>query len=204
MPIKTKYLVLAVACSLALCAGGAMANPDPAPVWSDLSIANNYGHVDFTYNSGTNTYTFTVFNDQTGTGEKIGGFAVYPTVTLSGVVPVVEGPPPTGWMATGWEGPVTSLGPTFGNVRDGFVTTNSIFNIAPSGSKGGFTMQWTGGQLPTNLDFGILVVRPTGSFWAAAGPGPCAPPIPDASTLALAGSGALLALPALRRRRVLA
>lgn len=202
MPRKTKYLVLAVACSLALCAGGAMGNPDPAPIWNDLSIANDYGHVDFTYNSGTNTYSFTVFNDQTVVGHKIGGFAVYPTVTLSGTVPVIEGPPPTGWMSTGWEGPVTSLGPTFGNVRDGFITTNSVFNIAPLGSKGGFTMQWIAGSLPTKLDFSVQVVGPTGAFWAGAGPGPCQPPIPDAGTLVLAGSGALLALPALRRRRV--
>lgn len=204
MPTKTKYLVLAVACSLALCAGGAMANPDPAPVWDDLSIANDYGHVEYTFNAGTNVYAFTVYNDQTGIGQKIGGFAVYPTVTLSGVVPVIEGVPPMGWMSTGWEGPVSSLGPTFGNVRDAFVTTSSIFNIAPSSSKNGFTIQWTGGSLPTDLSFAVLVVRPTGSFWAQDGAGPCEEPIPDASTLILAGSGALLALPTLRRKLVAA
>lgn len=201
VPRKSTYLVLALACSLALLAGSVMANPDPAPEWNDLAIASNYGHVDFTFNSGTNTFNFTVFNDQTGVGQKIGGWAVYPTAQLNGFVPTIEGPPPTGWIATGWEGPVTGLVPQFGNIRSAFVTTSSFYNVAPLASKNGFSIRWIGSTLPTDLAFGVEVVRPSGSFWAQAGLGPCAPPVPDANTLVLAGSGVLMALSTLRRRR---
>ena len=200
MTRRSTCLVLAVACSLALCAGAAMANPDPAPVWSELSLPDNYGHVTYTFNSGTNTFNFVVFNDQTSVGQKIGGWAVYPTVTLQGFVPTFEGPPPTGWIATHWEGPVSGLGPRFGDIRDAFVTSSGIYNIGPSGSLAGFSIQWIGGYLPTDLKFGVEVVRPSGAFWAQAGPNPC-DPIPDASTLVLAGSGVLMALPSLRRSR---
>ena len=177
-----------------------MANPDPAPVWSELDLADNYGHVTYTYNSGTNTFNFTLFNDQTAVGKKIGGWAVYPTYTLTGMVPTYEKVPPTGWMATGWEGPVTGLGPQFGNIRDGFVTTSSVFNLGPNSSLSGFAIQWIGANPPINsLQFGVQVVRPGGSFWAQAGPNPCDEPVPDASTLVLAGSGILMGLPSLKR-----
>lgn len=195
----SRYFVLAIACSLVLCAGAV--NASPAPEWSDLAIANDYGHVDYTYNSGTDTFNFTVFNEQTGAGQKIGGWAVYPKVVLTGIVPTIEGVPPVGWIGTGWEGPVTGLGPQFGNIRDGFIATSDIFAINPNSSKNGFSIRWIGANLPTDLQFGLLVVRPSGSFWVQAGPNPCAPPIPDASTLVLAGSGILMALPALKRSR---
>lgn len=204
VPIRSKYLVLAIACSLVLCAGAVLANPDPAPMFSDLALPDDYGHVTYTFNSGTNTFNFTLFNDQTGVGQKIGGWAMYPTWVPTGNTPTVDGVPPLGWIGTGWEGPVTGLGPQFGNIRDGFVTTSSIFNVGPSSSLSGFSIRWISANLPTDLKFGLEIVRPTGTFWAQAGPNPCAPPIPDASTLVLAGSGILMALPSLRwslRRR---
>jgi len=199
VPKISKYFVLAVACSLALCAGAVMANPDPAPVWTDLALADGYGHVDHTFNSGTNTFSFTVFNDQAVAGQKIGGWAVYPTWLPTGSTPTIDGVPPTGWVGTGWEGPVTGLSPQFGNIRDGFVATSDIFDIAPGASKA-FTIQWISANLPTDLKFGLFVVRPTGTFWAQEGANPCLP-VPDASTLVLAGSGALMALPMLKRSR---
>ena len=203
MPKRSTIIVLALAFSLAICAGAAWANPDPAPLWSDLALPDNYGHVTYTFNSGTNTFNFTLVNDQTGVGQTIGGWAVYPTWTPTGNTPTLDGVPPVGWVGTGWEGPVTGLGPQFGDIRDGFVTTSSIFNVAPNSSLSGFSIRWLSANLPTDLQFGVEVVRPTGSFWAQAGPNPCEP-IPDASTIVLAGSGILMLLPALRpsfRRR---
>jgi hypothetical protein len=200
VPRRSTCLVLAVACSLALCAGAAMGNPDPAPVYSALFLPNNYGHVTSTFDSGTSTYFFTVFNDQTVVGQTIGGFAVYPTVLLNGSVPTFDGPPPSGWIAPHWSGPIS--GSVSGAGLDSFVTMSSISNIGPSSSKSGFSIQWIGANLPTGLKFGVQVVRPTGTLWAQVGPDPCVP-VPDASTLVLAGSGVLMALPSLRwsRRR---
>lgn len=199
MPKRFNCLVLAIACSL-LIAGAAGANP--APVFGDLLMANDYGHV--TFNRVGNTFNFSVFNDQTLAGQKICGWAFYPTATLNGIVPVVNGMPPLGWVSVGWEGPVTGLGPQFGNIRDSFVTSQDLFNINPGASLSGFSVNWIGATLPTigTNDFGILVCRPGSTFWAQAGPNPCLPPpppIPDASTLLLAATGALAALPSLKR-----
>lgn len=188
-------LVLAIACSL-LMAGAAVANP--APEWGSLATANDYGHV--TYSQVGNTFNFTVFNDQLLPGQKIAGWAFYPTATLNGIVPVVNAVPPLGWISIGWEGPVTGLGPKFGNIRDSFVTSTSLFEIAPGGSQSGFSVNWIGASLPTDLKFGVLVNQPGCNFWAQAGPNPCEPPpVPDASTLLLAATGMLAALPSLRK-----
>jgi len=195
VPRRFNCLVLAIACSL-LIAGAAVATP--APVFGDLATANNYGHV--TYSQVGNTFNFTVFNDQTLAGQKIAGWAFYPIATLNGIVPVVNGMPPLGWVSVGWEGPVMSLGPdTSGDIRDSFVTNMDLFNIAPGGSLSGFSVNWIGATLPTDLRFGVLVSRPGSTFWAHTGPNPCLPPVPDASTLLLAATGALAALPSLRR-----
>lgn len=201
MPRRSTYLVLAVACCLALCAGAVMASPDPAPAFSELFLPDDYGHVNYTFDSGTNTFHFTVFNDQTGAGQKIGGFAVYPTCVLNGGVPTFPGQPPAGWVATMWGGPVS--GTQNGSGRDTFLALTDLNCIGPSSSKSGFSLEWIGSSpVPTELQFGIKVVRPTGTLWAKTGPDPCEP-IPDASTLVLAGSGVLMALPSLRwsRRR---
>lgn len=197
VPKRFNCLVLAIACSL-LIAGAVGANP--APVFADLVIANNYGHVTFTQLG--NTFNFTVFNDQTLTGQKIAGWAFYPTVALNGFVPVINNAPPLGWISVGWEGPVTSLGPdTSGDIRDSFVTSQDLFNIGPGGSLSGFSANWIGSTLPSDIRFGVLVSRPGSTFWAQAGPSPCPPipPVPDASTLLLAATGALAALPSLRK-----
>lgn len=191
------YIVLAIACSLLL-AGGAVASP--APVWGDLLMANNYGHV--TYTQMGNTFNFTVFNDQAAGQPKICGWALYPTATLNGIVPVVNGAPPLGWASIGWEGPVVGLGPQFGNIRDSFVTTMDLFNIAPGASQSGFSVNWIGASLPTDIKFGVALCRPgSAPIWYQAGPNPCipTPPIPDASTFMLAACGALAAVPSLRR-----
>lgn len=199
MPNRFNCLLLAIACGLLL-AGAAGANP--APVFGDLQMANDYGHVTFTRVG--NTFNFTVFNDQTVAGQKICGWAFYPTATLNGIVPVTNGAPPLGWISVGWEGPVTSLGPdTTGDIRDSFVTTQDLFGIPAGGSVSGFSANWIGATLPTDLRFGVLVCRTGSTFWAQAGPNPCTPtpPVPDASTLVLAATGALAALPTLRLRR---
>jgi hypothetical protein len=197
---RSKHLMLAVACSLllGLIAVAAMANP--APEWSDLALANNYGHVTYTFNPLTRVYTFTVFNDMSTAGWTIAGFAIYPTALLTGIVPVVEGPSPTGWTSVGWEGPVSGLVPQFGNIRDSFISTLSVANVGLGSSKNSFTIEWIGTNLPTDLEFGVLVSSPSGSFWAQAGESPCAP-IPDASTLILAATGSMMLLPVFRFRR---
>lgn len=197
---RSKHLMLVVACSLVFGLIAAVAMASPAPQWSDLALANDYGHVTYTFNPLTRVYTFTVFNDMTTAGWTIGGFAVYPTALLTGIVPVVEGPSPVGWMAVGWEGPVTGLVPQFGNIRDSFISTLSVANVGPSSSLNSFTIEWIGTNLPTDLQFGVLVSKPGNAFWAEAGPSPCEP-IPDASTLILAMTGCMALLPAFRLRR---
>lgn len=201
MPRRFSCFVLAIACSLVL-AGAAGANP--APAFSDLAQANDYGHVNVTQVG--NQFNFTVCNDQLGAGQTIAGWAFYPTVQLFGAVPVNNLPTPVGWSSVGWEGPVTGiLSPALGlDGRDSFTSNSSIFNIAPGACLGGFSVQWIGPSLPNPPDetlfkYGLLVSRPGQTFWAEAGPNPCLPPIPDASTLVLAASGAVMGLPMLRR-----
>lgn len=184
--------VLALACGLLL-AGAVVAYS--APAWDELASAGNYGHVTFTRVG--NTFSFTVFNDQVLANHKIAGWAFYPTATLSGVVPVINGAPPSGWTSVGWEGPVTGLGPQFGDIRDSFVTSQSLFNIMPGESQSGFTVNWITDPLPTDLKFAVWVTQPGCAFWAQAGPSPC--PIPDASTLLLTATGVLGAVPSIRR-----
>lgn len=194
MPKGFNYLLLATACSFVLAVA---AGASPAPAWNELGMANDYGHVTFTQVG--NTFNFTVFNDQGPGGLKICGWALYPTATLNGIVPVVNGAPPLGWASVGWEGPVSGLGPQFGDIRDSFVTTMDLFNIAPGASQSGFSVTWIGATLPTDLKFGIALCSPySAPVWYQAGPNPCIP-IPDASTLLLVATGGLAAIPSLRR-----
>jgi len=193
--------MLAVVLGLMISATAAQANPNPAPVFQDLFPANGSGHVVTTFDSITNTFNFTVFNDQTGAGNNVCAFAIYPSGPFNGTVPSGSKTAPAGWVNVGWETPINPADFAFGNVRDSFAAMSSTFQILPQSSLGGFSIQWIGSPLPNSLSFGIETCRGSNTCWFQAEGG--FSPVPDASTLALVASGAAMALPTLRsfRRR---
>lgn len=205
MPNRSKWLVLVAACSLlaGLLSVPAVADALPGPAWDDLKAAANYGHIEYTLESSTRTYRFTVFNDTSQ--YHISAFAVYPETKLYGVVPVQTRPTPTGWQSVPWDGPLYSSGPTFGDCSAGFAADYYSSSIGPKSSKGDFSFRWIASELPTKLAFGVQLEDYTGkTLWAKVSSGdPVTPPspVPDASTLALFASGAVLALFSQRGRR---
>lgn len=197
--------ILAV-CLVVLGGGPVFANPDP-PSWDQLRSDQGYGHVQYTYDSLTHMYSFAVYNDMSANGAKITGFVVYPESKLYGNVPIEDRPVPTGWKIIGWSGTTTSLVSTFGDTSYGFDSTSTYSALDCGESMDDFSFRWSGAEAPSRLAFGVAVKDRTGStFWAqCAGITNSSPaPVPDANSLVLLGTAAVVILPSLirgRRRR---